>query len=258
VKKLTGKLGAKASFGTGALLAFLGIGKVNAEVSGEAGAEAGKTAGKTTEVTLEAISTPQRQLVQLTAHYLLTYPDRFFFVNNVKDRSSTEPYLWCDPQVIADVPRALAFINFPSLPKTKLIPIAAEFANGTIVTYFNEMKDRDGKNCSANHPDFDAPGYAAEKKKYWKWFADNFAIQASINLIEKSVQEQKQKIQWIAFRVPISDDGETLHIHLVGGARTDTCSFAYNFIRRGYEFGIRLVGTLKSDPDLNVLAVYER
>ena len=29
-------------------------------------------------------------------------------------------------------------------------------------------------------------------------------------------------------------------------------------IKRGYKHGIRLVGTLKSEPDMNVLAIYER
>ena len=34
--------------------------------------------------------------------------------------------------------------------------------------------------------------------------------------------------------------------------------FAYNFIKRGFKHGLRLVGTLKSEPDMNVLAIYEK
>jgi hypothetical protein len=45
---------------------------------------------------------------------------------------------------------------------------------------------------------------------------------------------------------------------LTAAGRYDTITFAYNFIRRGYEFGLRLIGTLKTDPDMNVLAIYER
>ena len=38
----------------------------------------------------------------------------------------------------------------------------------------------------------------------------------------------------------------------------DTGIFAYNFIRRGEPYGLRIVGSLKSQPALNVLAVYEK
>jgi hypothetical protein len=37
----------------------------------------------------------------------------------------------------------------------------------------------------------------------------------------------------------------------------DTGVFAYNFIRRGERYGLRIVGSLKSKPALNVLAAYE-
>jgi hypothetical protein len=58
--------------------------------------------------------------------------------------------------------------------------------------------------------------------------------------------------------LPINDKGETLHLHIVPDGRYDTITFAYNFIRRGFEHGIRLIGLLKNDSDLNVLAIYER
>jgi hypothetical protein len=45
---------------------------------------------------------------------------------------------------------------------------------------------------------------------------------------------------------------------MVPAATYDTGTFAYNFIKRGYKHGIRLVGTLKSEPDMNVLAIYEK
>jgi len=266
--------GAKATFGLGSLWSFLGIGTANAEVSAKGSTEAsiekatesGRTTGKTEEIVLNPIHTPQRQLVQLTAHYLLTTPDRYFYVADVNDRSA-EGSDWWENEVISRVPRALAFINLPSfqeseekrLSKTKLIPVAAEFTNGTVVTYFDKIRPKPGTQSCPDHPDIDHPDtYKEMKKAYWNWYVENFEIQPSIELIEKSVQEQKCRIQWIDFRVPIADDGQTLHLHIVAGGRYDTITFAYNFIRRGYEFGLRLIGTLKTDPDMNVLAIYER
>ncbi len=37
------------------------------------------------------------------------------------------------------------------------------------------------------------------------------------------------------------------------GSRHDTGVFAYNFVPRGFNYGLRIVGTLKSGPDVNVL-----
>jgi len=34
--------------------------------------------------------------------------------------------------------------------------------------------------------------------------------------------------------------------------------FAYNLIRRGWRYGLRIVGSLKSQPALNVLAIYAK
>jgi hypothetical protein len=48
--------------------------------------------------------------------------------------------------------------------------------------------------------------------------------------------------------------GEVLHLHVVAHGDYDTGVFAYNLIRRG----LRIVGSLKSQPALNVLAIYEK
>jgi hypothetical protein len=38
----------------------------------------------------------------------------------------------------------------------------------------------------------------------------------------------------------------------------DTGVFAYNFVKRGFSHGLRLVGTLKAGTDVNVLAIFEK
>jgi hypothetical protein len=66
------------------------------------------------------------------------------------------------------------------------------------------------------------------------------------------------RIQWIDYRVPVTAEGDTLHLHVCAEGKFDTGVFAYNFVKRGYKHGLRLVGTLKSEPDMDVLAIYEK
>jgi hypothetical protein len=49
-----------------------------------------------------------------------------------------------------------------------------------------------------------------------------------------------------------------MHLHIAARGRYETGAFGYNFITRGFKHGLRIVGTLKSEPDLNVLAIFER
>lgn len=52
--------------------------------------------------------------------------------------------------------------------------------------------------------------------------------------------------------------GEPLNLHVVAHGDYDTGVFAYNMIRRGERHGLRIVSSLKSQPALNVLAIYEK
>jgi hypothetical protein len=49
-----------------------------------------------------------------------------------------------------------------------------------------------------------------------------------------------------------------LHLDVSARGDYDTGIFAYNFIRRGERYGLRIVGSLKSQPSLNVLAAYDK
>ena len=48
------------------------------------------------------------------------------------------------------------------------------------------------------------------------------------------------------------------HLHVDAHGDYDTGVFAYNLIRRGWRFGLMIVGSLKSQLALNVLAIYEK
>ena len=67
------------------------------------------------------------------------------------------------------------------------------------------------------------------------------------------------RIHWIAYRFSFGDlDGPYFHLTLTARGEYDTGIFAYNFINRGTKHGLRIVGTLKSEPDIDALAVFER
>jgi hypothetical protein len=63
--------------------------------------------------------------------------------------------------------------------------------------------------------------------------------------------------RWIDYRMAFGT-GQDLHLHVVARGDYDTSVFAYGIIRRGERFGLRIVGSLKSQPALNVLAIYEK
>jgi len=96
-----------------------------------------------------------------------------------------------------------------------------------------------------------------ERREYWRWFDTNFSATQAMIAVEEASREHG-RIQWIDYRVPVTTEGDTLHLHVCPEGKFDTGVFAYNFIKRGYKHGLRLVGTLKSEPDMNVLAIYER
>jgi hypothetical protein len=208
------------------------------------------------------INTPQRQLITLAEYYDQHQNARAFYVTDPRNGD------WRNPDGIAEVPRQLVFLDLPgqcaakaSGVQTKLIPIAAEFENGKIVPFFTTLRAKSGENPPSEYPESqdiaDPAQLQADRKKYWQWFAKNFQIQASIHAIEAGTVANG-RMRWIDFRLPISDDGDTLHLHISPAGRYDTGVFGYNFIRRGFEFGLRIVGTVKSDPDMDVLAIYDK
>jgi hypothetical protein len=241
---LEAKLGIKGKFGLSSWLSsILGA---ELEVSGEGADKKSKTKSTDQEITLEPISTPQRQLDQLLAFYVFNQPGRLL----IGDRAS--PIEWKKKGASTAVPRALALIDLP--PKTKMIPMAAEFENGKVVKLFEYLLSPSGE-----HP----PPFVDEKKdEYWEWFAKNFNAGQAVEVIEKASGDNG-KIEWIDFRVPLNEATgspkvETMHLHLVARRRYFTGELAYMGVRRAMGHGLRVVGTLKDGPDINVLALYEK
>lgn len=255
---LKGKLGVDASVTTEKLAALVmplfGFIKPTLKLAGEAGVDHENHKASSTTIELETIDNPQRQLKQLALYYLFNQAQRL----NFADLHDITP--WTDPAWVAGVPRALTFLSLPGaaeanhqgLPETRLIPTAAEFENGKIIQLYKTLAFTDEE-----LPAYPERGSQEERAKYWNWFDTKFSATKAMIAVENAASVNG-KIRWIDYRLPISHSGATLHLHVCPAEKYDTGIFAYNFIKRGFKHGIRLVGSMKSEPDMNVLAVFDR
>lgn len=262
-KTLSSKGAVEAKFSFSELASFLTFLKPEVGVKLEAGGEEAHTQKDANQIVLRPIRTAQRQLVKLTYHYFTLANDRIFFLSRPKIAE------WCDPEAITAVPREILFIEFPSLqeaekeglPETKIIPTAAEFSNGSIVTFYDKLKN-DSDCPPPKYPEW-KKGVSAEelrhkRKEYWQWFDQGFNATRTMVLLENLASQEASKISWIDFRMMLTPDGDTLHLHISPRGGSDTGVFAYNFIKRAFTHGIRLVGTIRSEPSMNVLAIYDK
>jgi hypothetical protein len=198
-------------------------------------------------VELRSSTDPERQLVQLALHYTANFPERIRVISDPKDTSLM------DPAFIQGTPRALVFLDLPR--ESILIPTAAELGQGNVITIFDRFIR--AYRTDQNDAPPELPSNPSSEDNYWNWYRERFKSFDTMAILENVIADGG-RVQWIAYRLALGDSGATLHLHLCGRGRYDTGTFAYNFIRRGCTQGIRLVGMLKSEPDMNVLAIYER
>ena len=134
--------------------------------------------------------------------------------------------------------------------------MALELQDGGVQTMFDKIGD---KNALPPKP-FPKPTTPdqekANLKAYWQWFRENYDARNVMEIVEKTAGTKK--ISWIDFRVALNEEGETAHLHICPRGQNDIGTFAYNLIKRGNRHGFRIVGTVKSGPDMNVLAIYEK
>jgi hypothetical protein len=243
------KVGGEATVG----VAIPWLAKGETKVTGET--ERSRALGQ--EATLNVISNPYRHLLALTIHYATEKNDRL--VLGRADGSAAcggqEVGLgWAEDDFIQKTPRALLLIDFP--PGTKFIPAALELEKGEVKRVFEDFAKRLKEGEPPEYPGSDSGTDARDE--YWEWFAKRYSATAAMEVVEDTMKEE-QKISWIAFRVPLRGDaGPMMHLHIAPRGQYETGAFAYNFVKRAFKHGIRLVGTLKSEPDLNVLAIFER
>lgn len=208
--------------------------------------------------TLVPIQNAPRELVQLALHYLtrLATPED----NRIwAELSSPADHNWQPPPRvrIESRPRMLAFLDFPS--GTRFVPMAVETDEGVVAVYEQLVKvlTPDGGPECPEYPDDPAtPDFAQLSDDYWRWFVANWNATKALVALEEALKDTGRP-RWVNYRVPVQD-GLTLHLNVVGHGDYDTGIFAYNLIKRGWRQGLRVVGTIRAEPGLNVLAIYDK
>jgi hypothetical protein len=159
---------------------------------------------------------------------------------------------------IGTSPRMIAFVDAP--PGTTFLPQAAELNDGRVVTFFRPLVENlkaDGGTLPVGYPHTTATDEGKlQRDAYWTWFADHWNADKAVKVVEDVIGDGGRP-RWIDYRTTFAS-GETLHLHVVARGDYDTGVFAYNLIRRGERYGLRIVGSLKSQPALNVLAIYDK
>lgn len=201
-------------------------------------------------IVLQPVESAARQLVELSLHYLVNQRDRICVVGQGAPLPS--------PVAIGTSPQMIAFVDAPA--GTRFLPQAAELNDGRVVTFFSPLIEKlkqDGGTLPVGYPVSTATDTGKlQRDAYWHWFADHWNADKAVEVIEDVIGDGGRP-RWIDYRTTFAS-GETLHLHVVARGDYDTGVFAYNLIRRGERYGLRIVGSLKSQPALNVLAVYDQ
>jgi hypothetical protein len=159
---------------------------------------------------------------------------------------------------IGATPRMLAFIDVP--PGTMFLPQAAELDRGRVVTFFDALTEK--LKQARDTPRVDYPANPATDKgmrqrdSYWKWYAEHWNTDEVVKVVEEAIGDGGRP-RWIDYKMTFAT-GDDLNLHVDAHGDYDTGVFGYNLIRRGWRYGLRIVGSLKSQPALNVLAIYEK
>jgi hypothetical protein len=227
----------------------------SAKAAGKLAATGGFEKEEANEVELHPIDTPQRQLVQLALHYFANLPQRSLVVSKLSDEN------WVGPTFIEALPRGLVFVDFPS--STRFVPMAIELSDGQVTPIYPSLiKTFVGPKIAA--PQYPEPAYYTDKceelvkarKEYWEFFEKYFSSTLSMQAVEAA--SKGGLLRWIDYRIPLGSGLPYLHLHVQGRGQYDTGTFAYSLIKRGFKHGLRVVGTMKSEPAMNALAIFEK
>ncbi len=211
-----------------------------------------------------AINSPERKLEELAALYQLGDANgtEHKLVQDKFEISNTEAPQWYnDYSSKVPTPKPLCFFELP--PKSCLIPAAAEFDDGTVVMLFSDFREmitteKGGPMEYYPEPKDDQSDEELlnAREAYWSSYTHTYNATKAMICIEEACSKHG-KIRWINFRVPVTSSGHTLHLNIIADEKYNAGTFAYNLAKRFYKHGGKLVGMLKAEPDLNVLAIYE-
>jgi hypothetical protein len=237
------------------------LAKLLAPIAAEAQVD-GERSGGTTEkkdrtIHLGAVDAPERRLLNLALYYGANLTDRVWSVDGLDDLA------WlADETQTTKLPKPLIFLDVAS--DFPIVPMAAELTDGKVVLFFSRISEAVSPGQTPP-PDYPRDERGVKMNEYWSWFQNDKAQDRDTSQLVMRVVEEVVgaggRPRWIDYRVPLGVPGSqerSLHLHIKGRENYDTGDFAYQLLRRGRKHGFRVVGTLKSGPALNVLALYEK
>lgn len=236
----------------------------DAKVKGGGQIERTKADGSQTssEYDWKIVQTAGRKLEELVAVYVgdKQFHDRLVFMDcptsDVTTLAGNNLTLSTLAQANDSFPRSLVFLEVQ--PGAAIIPTMCEFSDGGLEPLYEKLigklwKDDENK---PKYTDSSRGRTSDERLTYWNAISERYNSRVAMEVLEEAVSE-KRKLEWVDFRLRLNTAGETLHLHVCARGRYATGTFGYNFIRRGDRKGVRIVGSLKRGPDLNVLAIFE-
>lgn len=223
-------------------------GGVNSQVSGS------------TAVSEESNRSPEMNLEKIVNHYVADFPNRLLYVtDNLEELVDLDgkTYSWASVDTLFQEPgiRPLVVLDLP--PGVKLMPMFAETVDGEDVPLYERLTEALGIKRTIPSPgDRQHPDYAAKQALHWDAYATAFDSEIAMRVVESA----RARLHWIDYRVcaPGAFGVSPLHLNILARGAYANGTFAYKFIRRADHVGIRIIGTLKRDKDVNVLGVYER
>ena len=208
----------------------------------------------TTSMSARIVENSERKLNELVLEYLDEFPDRVVFVDVPGGAYSNYkgPLSPADVDaLLATPPRPLVFMDIQ--PNSPIFPTMIEMEAGGFKPVFEKLDQRLLGRLNPT-PKYDED--PTRRKEYWAAVKSQFSSRTAMIELENACGEGR--IGWIDFRLLFKEGGETAHLHIVPAGRYHAGVFGYNFIHRGHNYGCRIVGSLKSGNDVNVLAIYER
>ena len=218
-------------------------------------------AKRTAEVTKQFVYSNQQRLQDLVVAYNAAFPERVLFEDTSKLElvSLSGPTDWTAAETLLDQPgpRPLVFIDLK--PGAPIIPMAGETCKGAVVLLYQDLEQRlsAGDTKVPPYPSDRDPGVTAARKAYWEALVATYDSRIALEVVERGFANG-ERVDWVDYRLKLGTRETPLHLHLAANGDFATGTFAYNFVRRGHKFGLRLVGLLKAGGDINVLAIYER
>lgn len=257
------------------LLSLFGLDVANAK-AGLEGSLSGEGAGRrasTGTTNFAAVKSTERYLEKVVSLYAQKYSRRLFWVDSdlTSGRSleeSSRPQSWEEMEAELGKPGPRPLVVLDLEKGARLMPMYGELANGKgceLLKDFLALREK-RKDDDARPPyprsSMPADEQAKVRRAYWQHVLQRFDSQDVLQAIEGAAGAEKSRFDWIDFRALLDLEkaglNEPPHLHLVPRGEYSTGTFAYQLVRRGSRYGLRVIGTLKRGQDINVLAVYER